>query len=236
MNQVAYSNEVSILSGIAKYVGFPAAPAMASATAAELEEDMEKMGRSRIAREVHHPSLPYHELAALRTASSTTRFRPAEEQYIKETPWANPQHPSHAHLLQRQASAQQSPRTKSPFPQVQAPQRRHSHQHGVPISGTFSNSPSTLLQHSKNLAISGGRISPHNPLGTTAHAIAPSPLGSRQPSLSPVDPDRQKTIPVTGIKSNGTQQHSPPNKSSEIPRDFPQEIRREQVAAAISGF
>jgi len=46
MNQVAYSNEVSILSGVAKYVGFPAAPPMASTTAAELEEDLEKMGVS----------------------------------------------------------------------------------------------------------------------------------------------------------------------------------------------
>ena len=45
-NQVAYSNEVSILSGVAKYVGFPAAPPMASATASELEEDFEKMGVS----------------------------------------------------------------------------------------------------------------------------------------------------------------------------------------------
>lgn len=43
-NQVAYSNEVSILAGIAKYVGFPAAPPMAAATASELVEDMEKMG------------------------------------------------------------------------------------------------------------------------------------------------------------------------------------------------
>lgn len=46
MNQVAYSNEVSILSGIAKYVGFPAAPTMAPATMTELEEDLEKMGVS----------------------------------------------------------------------------------------------------------------------------------------------------------------------------------------------
>lgn len=43
-NQVAYSNEVSILSGIAKHVGFPAAPSMSQATPAELEEDFEKMG------------------------------------------------------------------------------------------------------------------------------------------------------------------------------------------------
>lgn len=45
-NQVAYSNEVSILSGVAKYVGFPSAPAMAKATNAELLEDLEKMGVS----------------------------------------------------------------------------------------------------------------------------------------------------------------------------------------------
>lgn len=43
-HQVAYSNEVSVLSGIAKYVGFPAAPPMAAATSAELDEDLEKIG------------------------------------------------------------------------------------------------------------------------------------------------------------------------------------------------
>lgn len=47
-NQVAYSNEVSILSGIAKHVGFPAAPSMTQATPSELEEDFEKMGVSAL--------------------------------------------------------------------------------------------------------------------------------------------------------------------------------------------
>lgn len=42
-NQVAYSNEVSILSGVARYVGFPAAPPMAAATASEQEEDFRAM-------------------------------------------------------------------------------------------------------------------------------------------------------------------------------------------------
>jgi hypothetical protein len=51
-NQVAYSHEVSILSGIAKYVGFPAAPPMAQASAAELEEDFEKMGVSQVLNSV----------------------------------------------------------------------------------------------------------------------------------------------------------------------------------------
>ncbi|KAF4634021.1 hypothetical protein G7Y89_g4092 [Cudoniella acicularis] len=234
MNQVAYSNEVSILSGVAKYIGFPAAPPMASATSAELEEDLEKMGRKKQAQ-VLQTGLPLQELAALRSAGSTSRFKPAEEQFIEQTPWANPQHPSN--LLQRQASAQQTPRTTSPF-SVQA-QRRHSHQHGtgVPISGTFSNSSPSLLQHSKSLTMSGGQISPHNPFGssTHSHTIAPSPLGSRQTSLSPQMsrppiPDHAQDVP----KSNGIQ-HSPPG-ISEIPRDFPHEIRREQMAAIMGRF
>ena len=61
-----------------------------------------------------HAAAGLHELAALRTAGAT-RSKPAEEKFIEQTPWANPQHPSHAHLLQRQASTQQAPRTTSPF-------------------------------------------------------------------------------------------------------------------------
>jgi hypothetical protein len=45
-NQIAYSNEVSILSGVAKYVGFPAAPPMATVTESELADDLAKMGVS----------------------------------------------------------------------------------------------------------------------------------------------------------------------------------------------
>ena len=45
-HQTAYNKEVSVLSGVAKYVGFPAAPDIASARAAEVDEDMEKMGVS----------------------------------------------------------------------------------------------------------------------------------------------------------------------------------------------
>ncbi|ESZ92802.1 hypothetical protein SBOR_6818 [Sclerotinia borealis F-4128] len=184
-NQVAYSNEVSILSGIAKHVGFPAAPSMAQATPSELEEDFEKMGRTR---HVHQPAaLSLQELAALRIVGSTSRFRPAEEQFIEQTPWANPQHPSHAHLIQRQTSAQHTPRTTSPLSQVQVQPRRHSHQQGGPISGTFSNIPTSILQHTNGYMMSGGRVSPHNPFSNASHShtIVPSPLGSRQPSLSP---------------------------------------------------
>ena len=44
--QTAYNKEVSVLSGVAKYVGFPAAPELTKARPSELDEDMEKMGVS----------------------------------------------------------------------------------------------------------------------------------------------------------------------------------------------
>jgi Sds3-like len=44
--QASYNKEVSILSGVAKFIGFPAAPSVTSARQAETDEDMEKMGVS----------------------------------------------------------------------------------------------------------------------------------------------------------------------------------------------
>ena len=46
LQQNAYNKEVSILSGVAKYVGFPAAPVMEGSRPAETEADLEKMGVS----------------------------------------------------------------------------------------------------------------------------------------------------------------------------------------------
>lgn len=46
--QLAYNKEVSILSGVAKYVGFPAAPELASTPNADLDADLQKMGVSRL--------------------------------------------------------------------------------------------------------------------------------------------------------------------------------------------
>ena len=42
-NAVAYNTEVSIVSGIAKHVGFPAAPPMQGASSGEIEEDLDAM-------------------------------------------------------------------------------------------------------------------------------------------------------------------------------------------------
>lgn len=45
-HQAAYNQEVSVMAGVAKYVGFPAAPTLAGARPTELEDDLEKMGVS----------------------------------------------------------------------------------------------------------------------------------------------------------------------------------------------
>jgi len=44
--QTAYNKEVSILAGIAKYIGFPAAPEITGAKPSEIDEDLKKMGVS----------------------------------------------------------------------------------------------------------------------------------------------------------------------------------------------
>lgn len=202
----SHAKEVSLLSGIAKYVGFPSAPDLAPADQKQLDQDFEKMGvsldlfskwdailtdfqRSHQKQQVQRAvpqGLPLQDLAALRAATSTSSFKPAEEQFIEQTPWANPQHPSHVHLIQRQSSAHQAARTSSPFSVPATQARRHSHQHNGPIVGTFTNNVSGSQQSNGSIA-PGGRVSPMNPFAnpSLSQKLAPSPLGSRQPSLSP---------------------------------------------------
>ena len=45
-HQTAYNTEVSILAGIAKYTGFPAAPKISSARSREIDDDLQSMGVS----------------------------------------------------------------------------------------------------------------------------------------------------------------------------------------------
>jgi hypothetical protein len=42
-HQTAYNLEVSVLSGVAKYVGFPAAPDISAARPTEIDEDLRAM-------------------------------------------------------------------------------------------------------------------------------------------------------------------------------------------------
>jgi hypothetical protein len=46
-HQTAYNLEVSILSGVAKYVGFPAAPDISTARSTDVDDDLRAMKVSR---------------------------------------------------------------------------------------------------------------------------------------------------------------------------------------------
>ncbi|KAI9824254.1 MAG: hypothetical protein M1832_002061 [Thelocarpon impressellum] len=138
-HQTAYNLEVSILAGVAKYVGFPAAPPIEGARPSEILEDFQAMGvgtpphfkdrpltpsPSQIkpqSRAAVNPTPPLR--SSLSVPSISGPNPAAEEQFIEQTPWANPRHPAHQLPRQRQPSQQTTARTGSPFA-VPAVQRR----------------------------------------------------------------------------------------------------------------
>ena len=140
--QMSYNSEVSVLSGVAKYVGFPAAPDISKARPNEIEDDLRAMGVSlwisshymdnvvnttafKIASVASHTSQNHR--PALRTNLSGTagfpRQRPAaEEHFLEQNAWANPQHPSHHQQRQhmhRQVSALSGAATPTSTPAAQ---------------------------------------------------------------------------------------------------------------------
>ncbi|KAL8992308.1 MAG: hypothetical protein Q9169_007200 [Polycauliona sp. 2 TL-2023] len=139
-HQTAYNKEVSLLSGISKYRGFPAAPELAGAKPNEIESDFEKMGVSNCCgdgtRLCITPLTPTAQIAVQQPSVARARQPPslqaslsatavlqrsksvADEHFLEQNPWANPQHPAHLH---RQASG--ISRTASPMI-VSATQKR----------------------------------------------------------------------------------------------------------------
>lgn len=102
-NAVAYNKEVSILSGFAKHVGFPAAPPIHGASEDQMENDLEAIARSRDPAPRPIPNYPpafHQEYSSAGIPFGRTPLGPAGEQFIEQTPWANPNHP--AHQIQRQ--------------------------------------------------------------------------------------------------------------------------------------
>ncbi|CAG9938192.1 unnamed protein product [Clonostachys rosea f. rosea IK726] len=94
-NAVAYNKEVATLAGIAKYEGFPAGPEIKGASESELAHDLAAMDGQR-GRQKQPFQPPREEYQA---SSTFNRLGPAGEQFLKDTPWANPNHSSHKTLL-----------------------------------------------------------------------------------------------------------------------------------------
>ncbi|KAL8870501.1 MAG: hypothetical protein Q9174_003470 [Haloplaca sp. 1 TL-2023] len=112
-HQTAYNKEISLLSGIAKHRGFPAAPEIRGAKASEIDDDLEKMGIIQQPSAAQNSQPPA--LRASLTANAVLQ-RPeavADELFLEQNPWANPQHPAHLH---RQASALSRTNTPSAAP------------------------------------------------------------------------------------------------------------------------
>ncbi|WEW58474.1 hypothetical protein PRK78_003942 [Emydomyces testavorans] len=94
--QTAYNTEVGILAGTAKYVGFPSAPDMKGLQHNEIEDDFVKLGLSLQPTNVDvlpPAPLPQHNRPAASAVAATRQA--AEEKFLEQTPWANPQHPVH---------------------------------------------------------------------------------------------------------------------------------------------
>ncbi|PNP53970.1 hypothetical protein THARTR1_05657 [Trichoderma harzianum] len=117
-NAIAYNTEVSTLAGLAKYEGFPAGPELQGASASELEADLAQMEQTRRLR--HKPSIS--QIREEYQPPHLTRLDPAGEQFVKNTPWANPNHSSHKFYQHHPASAEARPEPAVPVPAGRTPQ------------------------------------------------------------------------------------------------------------------
>ncbi|KAM0564428.1 hypothetical protein ACHAPJ_000641 [Fusarium lateritium] len=102
-NAIAYNTEVSALATIAKYEGFPAGPEMTGATPSELEDDLAAIERAKRSR--HKPTSQRRDEYY---TPPFDRLGPAGEQFLRETPWANPNHLIHK-MYPTTASAEVQP-------------------------------------------------------------------------------------------------------------------------------
>lgn len=117
-NAIAYNTEVSTLAGLAKYEGFPAGPELQGASTSELEADLAAMERTRRLR--HKPSIS--QIRDEYQPPHLTRLDPAGEQFVKNTPWANPNHSAHKLYQHHPASAEARPEPAVPVPAGRTPQ------------------------------------------------------------------------------------------------------------------
>ncbi|KIW56133.1 hypothetical protein PV05_04815 [Exophiala xenobiotica] len=172
LQQTAYNKEVSILSGVAKYVGFPAAPELASSKQKDVEDDMHKMGISLAQVRPTRQSRPVQSTAAAQLSAPQ-----AEEQFLEQTPWANPQHP--IHRLSRQNS------NRSPLNEFLTPANQQRTTDGLAPVG----SASTIADSSAQ--ISSAINTPHDGQSSTTKMenLAGSMLAMRNDRMhsSPLD-------------------------------------------------
>ncbi|KAL1635533.1 hypothetical protein SLS56_001584 [Neofusicoccum ribis] len=136
--QTAYNLEVSILSGIAKHIGFPAAPDLSTARSPEMDQDLAAMG-------------PPARSTGFAESSRADRAA-AEEQFFEQNAWANPQHPAHNNSHYQLTGSQQRV-VSNPFATPAAQRDRIDLQAPNGSASTIdmqSNPPSGTATHGQN--------------------------------------------------------------------------------------
>jgi Sds3-like len=240
--QTAYNTEVSILSGVAKYVGFPAAPEIRGATSAEMDEDLRKMGvcarnltplDNADLLQISRQTAPSVVSAALPPVGKPKSG--AEEQFIAETAWANPQHQQSQYLtnVHRQISNNLRPASPVSTPAAQkrstdpAPNGSAS---TVPVHPSSSLAPTpmsvephgTEAGHPKsNLYAGAVSVTPSKPAEQIAHkpdTIAENGLQEIAQVPEPPTSNARTTDAVTaGVKASSPPPQQPPQSLETAP-------------------
>ncbi|ETN37281.1 uncharacterized protein HMPREF1541_08272 [Cyphellophora europaea CBS 101466] len=197
--QTAYNKEVSILSGVAKYVGFPAAPDLAQSSTKEMEDDLAKMGLktgvSMINKDIRPPLINSQVSSQNRQPRPVQRVTStfsnisapaAEEQFLEKNPWANAQHPMHRLGISRQNS-NRSPLHDTTYLTPANQQRLGEKSALMGSASTIAEYPSSQLNTPHDSSVIA-----EQPPNTTY------PLNGRQNSTSPFDTRRHITSAPDG--------------------------------------
>ncbi|KAB8356603.1 hypothetical protein FH972_024185 [Carpinus fangiana] len=103
-NQRSYNKEVSLLSGIARHVGFPAAPDIRAPNQIEIDDDLRAM-------KIRAPPSHFTTQPQLPGGRARQDEGVADESWVERNAWANPNHPvnQQARFMDRQAMASSTP-------------------------------------------------------------------------------------------------------------------------------
>ncbi len=223
--QAKYNQEVSILSGMAKYVGFPAAPDLAPADDKAWEEDMRAMRvrlywhhdnthismltrlqiSKRAAQPTHGPQ-PLHQQAPAQqpiylSGPTVPAFAPderlAHEQFIEANAWARPQAPIHQTHAHPHGSGTATP--------------------GISHTPDWAAEPSTTARHMLHNLYQRNQLS--SPLATPARQLGggegleglPSSVLAHPPTASTSAADRMNLLAQLSRTHGGDR--DPPSSS-----------------------
>ncbi|KAF4335259.1 DEP1 regulator of phospholipid metabolism [Fusarium beomiforme] len=153
-NAIAYNTEVSALATIAKYEGFPAGPEMTGATPSELEDDLAAIERAKRSR--HKPASQRREEYY---AQPFDRLGPAGERFLRETPWANPNHLIHKMYPTAAVDASTNETTSRGVHQVPGPSATD-FKPGLNSSAQMTQSPSLTARLSESPELTRTLLSP----------------------------------------------------------------------------